>query len=140
MQLTIKTAKKQELIDITSKVEEIVKKSEIKEGLCNAYIQHTTAAILVNENEERLIDDINHFFEEFIPSNKHYKHDDIKERNCPPDEKKNAPAHLKAMLIGPSKFIPIKNGKLNLGVWQSVMLAEFDGPRNRNIIITIIKQ
>lgn len=139
MQLTIKTEKKQELINITNKVEEIVKKSGVKEGLCQVYALHTTAAILVNENEERLIDDIEHFFEEFIPSNNHYKHDDIEKRNCPPDERRNAPAHLKAMLIGPSKFIPIKNGKLNLGVWQSIMLAEFDGPRNRNIIITIIK-
>ncbi len=140
MQLTINTEKKQELINITNKVEEIVKKSGIKEGLCQIYAQHTTAAILINENEERLIGDINCFFEELIPSNNHYKHDDIEKRNCPPNERKNAPAHLKAMLIGSSKTIPIKSGKLDLGTWQSIILAEFDGPRNRNIIITIIKQ
>jgi len=140
MKLEINTKNKVELINITKKVQDIIDKENVKNGFAHVYVQHTTAAVLINENESRLLEDIIEFFKDIAPSNKHYKHDDIEERDCPPNEPKNAPSHIKAMLFGPSQLIPIKDGKLQLGVWQSVMLAEFDGPRNRSIIISIIKQ
>ena len=140
MKIEIQTSKKEEIIDITEKVQKIIEKEHIDEGFAHVYAQHTTASIFINENEKRLLDDINCFFKELAKEDRHYKHDDIEERDCPPDEHKNAPSHLKAMLFGPSQLIPIKDGKLRLGTWQSIMLAEFDGPRKRSIVISIIKQ
>ncbi len=126
--ISISTSKRQELIDITSKVEAIVKKSEVKEGLCTVFAMHATAAIIINENADPnicldLIDSLN----ELIPRGK-WMHDKLDG---------NADAHIKSTILGPSETIPIKNNQLQLGTWQAVMLADFDGPRNRKIIVQI---
>ena len=132
MQITINTNKKQELIDITDKIQEIVEKSNIKDGICFLYLAHTSAALMIQENADpNLCDDILKELDKIIPLHNNYKHDKIDG---------NAAAHIKSSIIGPSEAIPIKNGRLMLGQWQGITLAEFDGPRNRNIIITIIKQ
>ena len=120
--ISISTSKRQELIDITDKVEAIVKKSGVKEGLCTVFAMHATAAIIINENADPnicldLIDSLN----ELIPKGK-WRHDKLDG---------NADAHIKSSILGPSETIPIKNNQLQLGTWQAVMLADFDGPRNR---------
>ena len=125
----ISTSKRQELIDITSKVEAVVKKSKVKEGLCTVFAMHATAAIIINENADPnicldLIDSLN----EIIPKGK-WRHDKLDG---------NADAHIKSSILGPSETIPIKNNQLQLGTWQAVMLADFDGPRNREIIVQVI--
>ena len=127
--ISISTSKRQELIDITSKVEAIVKKSKVKEGLCTVFAMHATAAIIINENADPnicldLIDSLN----EIIPKGK-WRHDKLDG---------NADAHIKSSILGPSETIPIKNNQLQLGTWQAVMLADFDGPRNREIIVQVI--
>ena len=127
--ITISTSKKQELIDITDKVSVIVKKSNVKEGLCIIYVMHATAAIIINENADPdicldTIDALN----DLIPAGK-WRHDKLDG---------NADAHIKSTILGPSETIPINNGKLQLGTWQSPMLVELDGPRNRDIMITIV--
>ena len=129
-EFTISTSKKQELIDITDKVNSILKKSKVKSGICNVFAAHATAAIIINENYDPnicldLIDALN----KMIPSGI-WRHDKIDG---------NADAHLKSAILGPSETIPIKNGELDLGQWQAVQFCELDGPRqNRKIIVTIV--
>ena len=126
----ISSTKKQELIDITEKLNLIISKSKIKEGLCNVFAAHATAAIIINENYDPnicldLLDSLN----KLIPSGI-WRHDKVDG---------NADAHIKAAILGPQETIPIKNGGLQLGRWQSLMFCELDGPRNdRKIIITVM--
>jgi len=127
--LTILSSKKHELIDITDKVNSIVKKSGIKEGLCNAYAMHATAAIVINENyDPNICLDIIDSLTDLIPRGK-WRHDSIDG---------NADSHIKAAILGPSETIPIKNGELQLGRWQAVMFVELDGSRERKIVVQII--
>lgn len=129
-EFTISTTKKQVIIDITDKVNSIIKKSKIKNGICNIFTAHATAAIIINENYDPnicldLLDALNKLIQSGI-----WRHDKIDN---------NADAHIKSAILGPSETIPIKNGELNLGRWQSVMLVELDGPRqDRRIIVTIM--
>ena len=129
-EIILSTSKKQELIDITDKVSNIIKKLKIKNGICSVFTAHATAAIIINENYDPnicldLLDALNKLVPRGI-----WRHDRIDG---------NADAHIKSAILGPSETIPIKNGKLQLGQWQSIMMAELDGPRsNRKIIVTII--
>lgn len=129
-EITLSTSKKQELIDITEKINSIIKKSKIKNGICNVFAAHATAAIIINENYDPnvcldLLDALN----KLIPAGV-WRHDRIDG---------NADAHIKSSILGPSETIPIKNNKLDLGQWQNAMFVELDGPRhNRKIIITIL--
>ena len=126
----ISTKKKQELIDITSQVSSIIKKSKIKDGLCNVFAAHATAAIIINENyDPNICTDLLNALNKLIPGGI-WLHDRIDG---------NADAHIKAAILGPSETIPVKNGELNLGRWQSCMFVDLDGPRNdRKIIVTIL--
>lgn len=131
--ITLSTSKKHELIDITSEVENIVKESNVKQGICFIYIPHATAAITINENADPNIQtDIIKAINKIVPEHDGYLHDSIDN---------NAAAHIKSTLIGVSKAIPIINNNLQLGTWQDIFFCEFDGPRNhRNVIIEIIKK
>jgi secondary thiamine-phosphate synthase enzyme len=128
--ISISTSKNQELIDITGRVNAIVKKSKVKHGLCNVFAAHATAAIVINENYDPnicldLIDSLN----DLIPKGK-WRHDRIDG---------NADAHIKSAILGPGENVPVKGGKLQLGQWQSLMFAELDGPRqNRKIIVQVV--
>jgi len=125
----IKTGKKQEIVDITNYVKEIVRKSKVEEGLCVIYVPHATAAVIINENyDPSICDDILNALEKLIPKDAGYKHDRIDD---------NAHAHIKSGILGPSQSIPIKNGELQLGTWQGIALADFDGPRERRVIVQI---
>ncbi len=130
MEFTIKTNKREEIIDITKKIEEIVIKISDKDSkACLVYAQHSTCSIIVNENyDEAVCEDILNWLKKQIPQGR-WEHD--KTDN-------NADAHIKASILGPSQIIPIENGKLQLGRWQGIVLAEFDGPRERKIIVKII--
>jgi len=129
-EIHISTKKKQELVDITSSVNSIIKRSKIKEGLCNVFTAHATAAIIINENWDPnicldLLDSLN----KLIPGGI-WRHDKIDG---------NADSHIKAAILGPQETIPIKNGELQLGRWQALQFSELDGPRkDRKIIVTII--
>lgn len=128
MELTIKTTKKNELIDITQKAKDFVKNT--KEGVLLIYAKHTTAAVTINENEDPNIkDDILKGINTAILENNNYKHDKIDN---------NAAAHIKATLVGPSELIPIENNKLQLGTYQDIFFVEFDGPRTRTVIFKIL--
>jgi len=131
--IIISTKTHNELIDITKEIEKIVSESKVKQGFCNVFTVHTTAAILINENYDiNIREDIINALNKIIPEHDNYKHDQIDN---------NAASHIKAAIIGPSETIPIKDNKLALGTWQSIAFCEFDGPRNnRRIIITITNQ
>jgi len=128
--ITVKSSKRNELIDINHEVEDIVSKSGIKEGICNIYAPHATCGIIINENyDPNICLDIVDLLKEYVPQGK-WRHDRIDN---------NADAHIKAAIVGPSETIPISEGRLVMGRWQSIMLADFDGPRERKIVVTIIK-
>ena len=103
-----------------------------------AFSQHSTVAMIVNEMEERLILDLGKWLEEMAPIAQGYKHDDLNLReNMPPDEPKNARSHLRALLLGNQVSVPFKDGKLQLGKYQDIIMVELDGPRERNIVCSI---
>ena len=125
------------LHDIMSDIEAAVAQSGIKTGFVTVTSQHTTTAIAVNENEERLIEDVKRFLTRLIPPGEHYLHNDIALRDCPDDEPENAHSHLAAMLLGSSEVIGLVEGELVLGQYQSVILFELDGPRRRRLNLQI---
>lgn len=136
--ITIITEKNFSLYDITREITQIIQDSDIKSGIASITSQHTTTAITINENESRLLQDIEKYFLQLAPADAHYLHNDIHLRDCPADEPENAHAHLIAMMLGQSESMGIVDGRLQLGQWQSVMLAELDGPRTRKIAVNII--
>lgn len=122
-EFSVETRKRIEVVDITDEVQE-----RIKEGkLCNVYVPHATAALIVNEYEPNIKSDYEEFFSKIAKGN--WKHNAIDD---------NAEAHLLSALISPSVVIPIENKRLKLGTWQRIMLVELDGPRTRRIIVTTV--
>ena len=129
--MEINTSLPVELVDITDNVKDEVRKTGIQNGLCVVSTRHTTSSIIINENESGLRTDIIDLLDKLIPPSAGYQHDRIDN---------NADAHLKAVMLGSSETIPIIEGRLELGTWQRVFFVEFDGPRKRNVNITIISQ
>lgn len=128
--LYIKTNKKEELVDITDQVKYLVKESKIKDGICFLYVPHATAALTINENADPNIkEDILESLRNMVPAGS-WRHDKIDN---------NADAHIKSSIIGCSVAIPIKSSTLELGTWQNIFLMECDGPRERKIIIKLMK-
>ena len=126
--LEFSSSKKRELISISAEVEKIVNKSNKTDGMCLVYTPHTTAAILINEDEPGFKADIEKILDLWIPKGD-WKHNSVDG---------NATAHLASALIGQSTVVPITNGDLQLGTWQQIFLVELDGPRaNRRIIVQI---
>ena len=111
--------------------------ADIENGFVTVTSQHTTTAIAINEYEERLIEDVKQFLAWLIPADNRYLHNDIALRECPPDEPENAHSHLAAMLLGSSEVVPLADGKLVLGQYQSIMLYELDGPRRRRVSVRV---
>ncbi|MFZ3059901.1 MAG: secondary thiamine-phosphate synthase enzyme YjbQ [Candidatus Methanoperedens sp.] len=128
--MDIQTTTRTELIDITDRVRAIVKESGTKDGICVISTRHTTGSIIINENERGLRGDILEMLETLIPENKSYAHNQIDN---------NADAHLRAALLGNSAVLPIEDGHLVLGTWQSVFFVELDGPRNRSVNVKILE-
>ncbi|MBS3150058.1 secondary thiamine-phosphate synthase enzyme YjbQ [Candidatus Woesearchaeota archaeon] len=123
--LKIKTSDKEELIDITDRISKLI---NIKEGICFIFIRHTTAALLINENESGIKEDIAKILKSTVPEGK-WEHNKIDD---------NATSHLKSAFLNSSLTIPISDNKLMLGTYQTIFLAEFDGPRERELVISFI--
>ena len=125
----INTSERNELIDITDKVQKIVKESSVKEGVCVVYCPHTTAGVTINEGADPDVKaDILAKLSEIVPEDGGYKH-----------AEGNSDAHIKSSLVGASSTVLIKDNGLILGRWQAVYFAEFDGPRKRKVIVKIIE-
>jgi len=127
--LNIQTHRREELVDITRQVEEVVRESGVGDGLVSLYVQGATAALMIQENwDESVQTDVVNFLHKLIPPGV-WLHD---------RQDNNGDAHLKAGLVGPSETIPIIGGKLGLSRWQNIFLCEFDGPRDRRPIVCTI--
>ena len=128
--LWFETRKRREFIRITDRVAEIVSKSGVAEGLVLVSAMHITASVYVNDWEDGLIDDFNVWLERLAPAGKDYRHHQTGEDN--------ADAHLKRTLMGHQVILPITNGKLDLGPWEQVFYAEFDGQRRKRVIVKVM--
>ncbi|MEW8129142.1 MAG: secondary thiamine-phosphate synthase enzyme YjbQ [Candidatus Thiodiazotropha endolucinida] len=138
-ELNISTGRSFEVCDITGQVESVVRESGVLEGTVSITSLHTTCAISVNENEERLFEDIRNFFLTIASPEGSYKHNDLHLRiNIPPDEPENAHAHLIAMMLGNSETVSLHDGALVLGRYQSILLLEMDGPRERACAVQVV--
>ncbi|MEA1944990.1 MAG: secondary thiamine-phosphate synthase enzyme YjbQ [Euryarchaeota archaeon] len=126
--MDIQTTDHTQLIDITTSLDEEIADTGIETGVLIAYTPHTTTAIIINENEAGLKEDILKLIDTMVPAAK-YAHDRIDN---------NARSHLQAVILGNSACIPIENGRLALGTWQSVFFVELDGPRRRRLTVRII--
>lgn len=124
--------------NINSQILKFLKKSEVRNGLVIVYTEHTTTGIRILEEERLLIEDIKHFMERIASSEVQYKHDNIQSRDVPDHERINAYSHLRSFYSNTSEIIPVVDGKLQLGKWQSVMLIDFDKRRKRKICVTIV--
>lgn len=113
---------------------------EIDNGVVLLFTKHTTCGLAILENESLLKKDMESFLERVAPSCGVYAHDDISKRDVPPDERLNGYSHIRSLLFSPSLMIPVKDGKLDLGKWQSVFLVELDPSREREITIQCISQ
>ena len=124
--------------NITPQIQAIISSSEIKQGKVLVFSRHTTTALSINENESRLLEDVKVFLQKLAPSSDKYLHNDLHLRgDIPPDEPMNAHSHLMAMMLSSSEIIPIVDGKLALGTYQSVLFFELDGARRRTVFCQI---
>ncbi|MFC1727108.1 secondary thiamine-phosphate synthase enzyme YjbQ [Patescibacteria group bacterium] len=130
MQFSIQTNQRQELIDITDQIESEVENSKAKNGLCLVFLPHSTAAIILTENESGLINDWLKILKKLVMGGK-FEHDRIDN---------NADSHLLSGLLGQGKTIPIENGRLVRGTWQQIFLVELDGPRTRKITVNFVSK
>ncbi len=128
--LTFNTPKRRDLIRITDKVQKAVEKSGVQEGFCLVSAMHLTASVFIQDDEEGLHEDIWEWLEKLAPFKENYKHHLTGEDN--------ADAHLKNLLTHLQVMLPITNGKLDLGPWQEIFYAEYDGQRPKRVIIKIL--
>uniref|UniRef100_A0A7V0Z4H8 YjbQ family protein n=1 Tax=candidate division WOR-3 bacterium TaxID=2052148 RepID=A0A7V0Z4H8_UNCW3 len=131
-EFSISTNKSEELIDITDEIESIISRANAKDGIVHIFIPHATAGIILNESADPNIKtDFLNALERAIPKRANYLHDRID---------RNASAHIRSAIVGSSLTIPLRNGRMVLGTWQSIMFCEFDGPRTtRRIIVQILE-
>ena len=138
--LLLQTTKPREFIDITPQVVDLVASSTVKNGFVVVYSRHTTAAIKVTENEPLLIQDMEELLERVAPWHNEYRHNDFELRtvNMTENERPNGHAHCQHLLMNTSETIPIVDGELQFGRWQSVFFVELDGPSRREVILQIL--
>ncbi len=125
----VRTSTQTEFIDITRSVQEVVKKTGVKNGICIIFIPHTTAAVTINENADpSVIHDILMELNKIVPFKDQYQH-----------MEGNSPAHVKSSLVGCSEIVFVESGKVALGTWQGIFFCEFDGPRNRKVHVKVVE-
>jgi secondary thiamine-phosphate synthase enzyme len=126
--LTVRSGKRADAIEITDRVQHVVRESGIETGLCQVYVPHTTAGVFINENADPdALTDILTTLETLVPWTNGYQH-----------AEGNAAAHIKATLVGSSQTVPVRNGRLALGRWQGIFFVDFDGPRERHLQVTVL--
>jgi secondary thiamine-phosphate synthase enzyme len=136
----ILTGERTQFIDLTPWVARCLQRSGIVCGIALVRALHTTAAVVVNENEPLLLGDLQEMLERLAPETGTYAHDDFRRRrvNLEPEERRNGHAHARALLLGDARPIGVLEGALDLGRWQSILLVELDGPRYRSISLTVM--
>ena len=125
--IEIKTRSRVEFQDITTRVQDIVAGSGVRDGFCHVFVPHTTAGLLVNEHADpAVMEDIEAWLDAVVPQEGNYRH-----------AEGNSPAHIKAGLMGDSRTFFVEDGRLVLGTWQGIFFAEFDGPRSRSVLVKV---
>ncbi|HYL37858.1 MAG TPA: secondary thiamine-phosphate synthase enzyme YjbQ [Bryobacteraceae bacterium] len=123
-----------QLLNITERINEIVRKSGIRDGLVHLQSLHTTSAVFLNEWQDALLHDMKTFLEQAVQREQYYRHNDPQHSDC---ERKNADAHLRGLLMGQTVCLQVRNASVLLGTWQSIIFAEFDGPRSRSLAVQV---
>ncbi|MDO8746851.1 MAG: secondary thiamine-phosphate synthase enzyme YjbQ [Thermodesulfovibrionales bacterium] len=126
--INVRSSQRSEFIDITEKINEVIKETGILSGICYVYVPHTTAAVTINEGADPSVHrDIQNALARLVPQEMNYSH-----------REGNADAHIKSSIIGTSQLVIIDEGRLVLGTWQAVYFCEFDGPRHRRVTLKLI--
>src|SRR5262249_17750045 len=133
--LTLDHVEGTQVSDITKLVRDVIQQVTVKTGIALINTLHTTCALFVNEFQAAIIDDLKKMLERLVPERGGYRHDDARYSDC---ERGNAHSHLRAALLGRSIAVGVNNGELTLGRFQSIIFAEFDGPRKREIHVQLI--
>jgi secondary thiamine-phosphate synthase enzyme len=128
------TNERMQLINITDRINEVVRKSGVRDGIVHLQSLHTTTAVFLNEWQDALLHDVRAFLDELVARDNYFRHNDPKYSDC---ERKNADSHLRGMVMGQSLCLQVRNSAVLLGTWQSIILAEFDGPRSRSMSIQV---
>ena len=123
-----------QLLNITERVNEIVRRSGVRDGIVHLQSLHTTSAIFINEWQDALLHDVRSFFEQVVDREQYYRHNDPAYSDC---ERKNADSHMRGMLMGQTLSLQVRNATILLGTWQSIIFAEFDGPRSRSLAVQV---
>ncbi|NEO15860.1 MULTISPECIES: secondary thiamine-phosphate synthase enzyme YjbQ [unclassified Moorena] len=135
--IELKTHESIAIYNITDYISKFIEVTGLKNGHALVFSRHTTTALAINEYEERLLEDIKVHLDKLAPKDGKYLHNDLHLRIVPPDEPINAHSHLMAMMLNNSEYIPIIDGQLALGTYQSVLFVELDGPRDRTVLIQV---
>lgn len=126
-EIPVRTRKRNELVDITGTIRELIDESGVREGICHIFVPHTTAAVTINEKADPAVaTDISNTLEKIIPAGWGYRH-----------AEGNSDSHVKSSLVGASELVIITDGRPLLGTWQAVFFCEFDGPRSRHCVVRI---
>lgn len=128
------TNDRMQVLNITERINEIVRKSGVRDGLVHLQSLHTTTAVFLSEWQEALLHDVRTFFDSVVQREQYYRHNDPKFSDC---ERKNADSHMRGMLMGQTLCLQVRNSVVLLGTWQSILLAEFDGPRSRSVAVQV---
>jgi secondary thiamine-phosphate synthase enzyme len=127
---SVDSKERQQAVDVTDAVNAIVRRSGLREGLCHVMVLHSTAALIVNENDDlNIAADLIQALSRAVPERAGWLHDRVDD---------NAHAHIKASLLGPSELLAVRAGELVLGTWQRLILLEFDGPRKRRVSVQLL--
>jgi secondary thiamine-phosphate synthase enzyme len=128
------TSERMQLLNITDRVNDLVRKSGVRDGVIHLQSLHTTTAVFLNEWQDALVHDAKLFFDQVVVRQQYYRHNDPQFSDC---ERMNADSHLRGMLMGQTLSLQVRNAAVLLGTWQSIIFAEFDGPRSRSLAVQI---
>lgn len=126
--LSVRSTKTEQALDVSRQVREAVRRSGVRTGVCHVFVQHTTAGVMVNENADpEVLNDLRAALRRAVPDHSQYRH-----------AEGNAPAHIRSVLTGSTVSVPVVDGDLAFGTWQGIFLIDFDGPRERHFVVTVI--
>src|SRR5438477_6808050 len=128
------TNDRMQLINITDRINDIVRKSGVRDGIVHLQSLHTTSAVFINEWQDALLHDVKAFLEQVVNRDQYYRHNDPEHSDC---ERKNADSHMRGMLMGQTLCLQVRNASVLLGTWQSIIFADFDGPRSRSLAVHV---
>jgi secondary thiamine-phosphate synthase enzyme len=133
--LVFETSERLELKSITNEIAAFVNETPVRDGVVQISSLHTTAGLILNETQGALLSDLSSLIEQLVPRGVYYKHNDPLLSDC---DRKNADAHLRAVVVGLSLSVPLVDGRMKLGTWQNIVLAEFDGPNSRKLHVQVM--